>query len=929
MFNVGSIQGYMKLDVSGWSRSMGAVNLSLSSLSRTLTRTGAVALGFVAVVEREFGKFDKAIRHATSVTLDLTGQQFEEMSTLALDASVQWNKAATETAQAFYFLGSAGLTATEQIQAFNDTVLLSRAMGSSLAVTVEGMVDIVRAFGLSFADSAIIADQLTKTVVSSNLMFQDLDQALSYVSSTARLTNNTLAETSAMLGVMANAGIKGSMAGTVLRRAMTNLMSPTAGMLSLMYELNLAVYDSAGVMKPFIDVIGEISDKLVGTSDAYRNMVFEELFGRRAIAGQITLFNYGSVALRKYANEIQNSGGVAKQVADTQMKAFTEVLGQLWREVQRLSIEFGEILAPAIERVSNSVKDSVKEIREYVQAHKDSILQTMKWVTITSLMAVILPPLALILLNFANQFISLTTSITKLGLSMIKALIPIGIALAPFAILLASLYVLRSTLNTDFWNDALEKKIKPFLSDMASGFTQTIAQILWEFSLIPRAINKTFDELTGFIGSWSKQVALLLEGIVMRDPGKIWESVQMGNDRLVNFVKDMVGKPFSPINELFGSKDERDADYAAYINDLTIFGQDILDADRAIRGKVMSTAVGGVVNTVGLAVDVAQEIWGDVVVQFKKDVAALTPVFDTLMETLSKLPSQAFGALPAALQAIINQMMGALNEIGNLVDIFKNKPASAMGIQVPGFVLSSEARAQMDAVEAELKARAERIASVVYKSTFMGKQWYIAMISHFETLATGTLQWADVFETALDSTQAAWSSTIENMMIEGGNMKDFLDSMFQGILRSFNKLVADIVAADLMRSIFGAGAKVKAGTPSLLFGSQSLFGTDFGMYDPIKDNLQGFRDFLLGMEFSNAQRNFNPVRDYSGIPDIGAFSSQKMAGGGATEINITNNGNPVGLRVTGRQFNGKKWIVNAVMDEINTNPTYAKGIRGR
>ena len=121
MFNVGSVQGYLKLNTSGWTGAMSSAQMSLASLSRTFTRTGAVAVGSIALITREFGKFDKAIRHATSVS-ETTEEQFKAMSDMALDASVKWNKAATDTAQAFYFLGSAGLTVTEQMQAFMDTI---------------------------------------------------------------------------------------------------------------------------------------------------------------------------------------------------------------------------------------------------------------------------------------------------------------------------------------------------------------------------------------------------------------------------------------------------------------------------------------------------------------------------------------------------------------------------------------------------------------------------------------------------------------------------------------------------------------------------------------------------------------------------------------------------------------------------------------
>jgi len=445
VFNVGAAVGYLKLNTAGWDAPMRNAGASIQAITRTFTRMGIVAVGSLLLIEREFGKFDKAIRHATSVS-ETTEAQFKKMAEMALDASVQWNKAAASTAQAFYYLGSAGLTVTEQLAAFNDTIMLSRAMGSELSMTVEGLVDIVRAFGLEFSNTREIADQLTKTVISSNQNFRDLDQALSYGASTARLTNNTLAETSAMLGVMANAGIKGSMAGTVLRRAMTNLMSPTSQMGELIHELGVNIYNtSTGQMRPFIDIMGDLGDRLAGTSDRYRNMVFEVLFGRRAIAGQIQLFNYGSAALRRYAEEIKNAGGTTERVAGKQMKAFTEVLGQMWQEVRRVAITLGELLAPAIERVADRMRGRLGVFREYIKANSETITEMMKWTAVFGLFALFGPPIVLVLTNL----------VTQIG-ALAKALVTgtIAVLTNPFLILLASLYTLRAVLKKqEMWDD--------------------------------------------------------------------------------------------------------------------------------------------------------------------------------------------------------------------------------------------------------------------------------------------------------------------------------------------------------------------------------------------------------------------------------------------------------------------------------------------
>lgn len=426
MFNVGSVQGYLKLNTLGWNASMRSAAASVTALSRTFTRMAAVTVGSLVLIEREFGRFDKAIRHATSVS-ETTAAQFEKMSDMALDASVKWNKAASATAQAFYFLGSAGLSVTEQLQAFNTTIMLSRAMGSELAHTVEGTVDVVRAFGLEFENIDRIADQLTKTVISSNQTFAILTRALSYASSTARLTNNTLAETTAMLGVMANAGIKGSMAGTVLRRAMTNLMAPTGDMAELVYALGLNIYDTTGKMRPFIDIMGQISDALVGTSARYKNLVFETLFGRRAIAGQIVLFNYGSEALQRYANEIENAAGTTERVAGKQMKAFTEVLGQLWQEIRRVAITTGETLAPAIERVANSIRYNLKEFREYIKANEAAVTVALKWTTVISAALLVGMPLLFVITSLTSKMVALAVVIAN-----------------PFMVLIAALYTLRA-----------------------------------------------------------------------------------------------------------------------------------------------------------------------------------------------------------------------------------------------------------------------------------------------------------------------------------------------------------------------------------------------------------------------------------------------------------------------------------------------------
>ena len=1133
MFNVGSVQGYLKLNTSGWSGPMKGAENSLNSLTRTFTRTGAVFLSFMGITEREFGKFDKAIRHATSVTLTLTEEQFAEMSTMALDSSVKWNKAAADTAQAFYFLGSAGLTATEQMQAFNDTIMLSRAMGADLSTTVEGMVDIVRAFGLEFKDVTNIADQLTYTITSSNQMFQDLDKALSYASSTARLTNNTLAETNAMLGIMANAGIKGcyddqtevltrrgwlpwnsvvagdafatvnpntgfieyqkptrliryhhkgkmyhvanrgvdlcvtpghrmwvkmrdhedyfiktaeevdgknvrykaggmhwrgfdpeyielkgfkqnrgnwkkniptikinaeewvtflgwyisegscdyrkgcyrvritqnqgsirdkmrevlnklpvtvnedkngfiinneqiwraveflgkapqkyipnyaldwsprllnilldalmegdgdcnecyytsskrladqvmeialklgvsatavikteagtisnydkegreikaqhdqwkvsikreqlepayypseyngvhrdrldgskfphcsewidydgevfcaevpnhllivrrngkpivsgnSMAGTVLRRAMTNLMSPTAGMNALMHELGLKIYDATGQMAPFIDVIGEIDKRLQGTSDAYRNMVFEVLFGRRAIAGMITLFNYGAPALRRYANEIKNAGGTTQKVADKQMKAFTEVLGQLFREVQRLAIEFGELLAPTIERISKIIKNSVTGLREYVKANKEALTVTLKWVSALSLLSLAIP----VILAVISSVVGLVT---------------------PFTVVVATLYLLRTV-----WVDTFKK----------GG-----------------VLNKSLDDFGKALSSWADENFGLLDELL----------------RALFYIGMATQKGFSEIWKLSGEL--ADIVFPVSREGIATF-TDVLETGTKAAAEVVKMA-------------------GE---QIKEDAKNIK---EYLMDILPAGFTENINKLTNLIKSFLSPISDAVNEGDEFLTTYT----------------------RMNTVVKDLESTFGDTVDVV-------TQWSSAVSEYFQIGEQGVAQWADTFMSAMSRVESSWADTMETVINEGGNMKDFLDDMFKGILRSFNRMIAEIAAADLMYAIAGGGETRTAGVPSLV----RLFIPSFG----------GVSETSTIDAITRADPGI-PTQDLGGVG--------KMAGGN-TQINITNNGNPVNLRERGRRFDGKQWVVSMIMEELSNNPVLAKAIRG-
>ena len=833
MFNVGSVQGYLKLNTTGWNSSMRSATASVTALSRTVVRMGAVTLGSLFLIEREFGRFDKAIRHATSVS-EVNAEQFKKMSEMALDASVRWNKAAAQTAQAFYFLGSAGLSVTEQMQAFNTTIMLSRAMGSELGQTVEGVVDIVRAFGLEFANIDQIADQLTKTVTSSNQQFRDLSQALSYGAASAKLANNTLAETTAMLGVMANAGIKGSMAGTVLRRAMTNLMAPTGDMAELIYELGVNIYNTSGQMNPFINIMGQISDKLKGATAEYKNMVFETLFGRRAISGQIVLFNYGSTALRKYANEIKNAGGATERVAGKQMMAFTEVLGQLWREMQRVAIVVGDTLAPAVERLGNAVRERLAGFRKYVSINKEVVASTLKWTAAISASLVLGAPLLLFVTTLAVQMVALA-----------------GVIANPFVILIATLYTLRAV-----WKQTSAEIIKTALE------TSRVLAL--------KKVGKAGIVL-GSAATGAASMAALGLGV----PGAIVGG--LGGFTLGVWQASKAVKEFDKVMGIFSSRNKKS------------FGVSGGFGDPEFPLK-----------------------WGDILSATVKQVEE---DFNTAFDAIDVKLGDTEGVI-AALYAAIKKYKDSIKD---LYKAFMTEPPLFRGIAMPTLpIMPEEMWEAYETLHQSMKEYYAEELAAIQKSIAAESVWAQRWSAGIREVLQASLKWQDVTVNMFSSIRSGWATTIHSFLTDTADMAftfgNIITTMLNNVRDSLMRFASDVLANDLLFSIFGKGKTLPFGTATIWHGGKVRKSED----------PWGWIGEMMQLK-SDVNRIMQPI-PATADPQLGRVGKAAV---GDTVINITNlAGIPVSMKETGRRIDGRQLIIDTVLEAINTDPNVRAGVRG-
>jgi len=277
---------------------------------------------------------------------------------------------------------------------------------------------ILRGYGKDVSELGHVNDVLVSTFQRTNSELTDLGVAFRYVGPIARSAGVSFEETSAALGILSNAGIKGSMAGTSLRGAISKLLDPTAKAKKVIQELGLQVTDSHGRLLPLVDIVAQLEVHADKTS------AFMTLFGQRAGPAMAALATQGADALRKLTTEISNSGGVAQKVADTQVRGLQGAWIKMQNAGEALKITVGERLAPAFTLLADTATGVMQAMSTMPESLKDTLSNFGG-------LLMVIGPVTLAL----GAFLSMIGFInTALGISLLPILGKIALAFAVFEI---------------------------------------------------------------------------------------------------------------------------------------------------------------------------------------------------------------------------------------------------------------------------------------------------------------------------------------------------------------------------------------------------------------------------------------------------------------------------------------------------------------
>lgn len=527
--DVGSAVGYLDLDISGFLAGLRSaqseadsatkniatkIGSNLQSAGKSITSAGKtltthvtvpiVGLGTAAV--KTTSDFESAMSKVSAIS-GATGSGLDALNQKAQEMGAKTKFSATESAEAFTYMAMAGWKTEDMLQGIDGIMALAAADGLDLATTSDIVTDALTAFGLSADDSGHFADVLAAAASNANTNVSLLGESFKYAAPVAGALGYSAEDTAIALGLMANAGIKGSQGGTALRSSLSRLIKPTDNAAALMEQYGLSMTNADGSMKSLGEVMEMLRTKMGGLSEAEQAQAAATLFGQEAMSGMLAVINASDSDYEKLTSAIYGADGAAQQMADTMLDNLSGQLTLLKSALEGLAIQFGEILMPYIKQFVQWLQNLVQKLQEMTPEQKEQIV---KWAAFAAAIGPVLLAVGKLVTGIGNVisvFGKLKTAIpaVKGALVAVKGAIagisaPVVAVVAVIGTLVAAFATLWKT-NEEFRNKitAIWNQIKGTFDKLCQGIVDRLNKLGFDFENIGEVLKAIWKGFCDFL----------------------------------------------------------------------------------------------------------------------------------------------------------------------------------------------------------------------------------------------------------------------------------------------------------------------------------------------------------------------------------------------------------------------------------------------
>ena len=674
---------------------------------------GVVGLGTAAV--KTAADFDSAMSKVAAVS-GATGSDLEALRDKAREMGEKTKFSASEAAEAMNYMAMAGWKTEDMLSGIEGVMNLAAASGEDLATTSDIVTDALTAFGLTAADSGHFADILAAASSNANTNVSMMGETFKYCAPIAGALGFSAEDTAEAIGLMANAGIKGSQAGTALRTIMNNLSGDVTICGSAIGEVTVATTNADGSMRDLSDILADCRTAFSGLTESEKAQAAESLVGKNAMSGFLALMNAGEGDINKLSSAIDNCDGCAADMAETMNDNLAGQLQILKSQLEELAISFGELLMPVIRTI-------VGWIQKFVDWLNSMDEGTRKVIVTIALVAAAIGPVLIIVGKVISAVGTIMTLVPKLAgvinaakgvfaaFNAVCAANPYVLIIAAIVALVAAFIYLWNNCEEfrQFWIDLWEsiKEIAIAVWEALKAFfkaaweaIKTTAETVWNaikdfFTGLWEGIKNIFTTVVNAISTFLTNAWNAIKNTVTT----VWNAIKTFFTTVWNGIKNIVTTVVTAISTFLTTA------WNAIKNTITTVLNVIKTVVTTVWNgikSVITTIVNGIKNTVTTAwnnikntvVSVGNAIksavtnlWNNVTSAVKNAMSnvfnAVKTGFSNVKNHITGLASQAFNWGKDLIMGIVNGIKSCISAVGDAVKSVADKIKSFLHFSVP------------------------------------------------------------------------------------------------------------------------------------------------------------------------------------------------------------------------------------------------------
>ena len=472
---------------------------------------GVTALGTIAV--KTGADFDSAMSKVAAVS-GATGSEMDALREKAREMGSKTKFSASEAADAMNYMAMAGWKTSDMLNGIEGIMNLAAASGEDLATTSDIVTDALTAFGLKAEDSGHFADILAAASSNANTNVSMMGETFKYAAPVLGSLGYSAEDSAIAIGLMANAGIKSSQAGTALRSAITNLAKPTDTVASAMEQYGISLTDSSGKMYSLRELMEQLRQKLGGLSEAEQAQAAASLFGKEAMSGMLAIINGSPADFEKLSNAIDTCSdtvdgynGTTEKMAAVMQDNLAGQVTILKSQLEELAISFSDILMPTIRSVVSRIQDLVDKLNQLDPRTKETIAKI-------ALVAAALGPMLIALGKTVSSVGTVFSAVSKLpalfsavqsGIGAVTG--ALGVSLGPLLAIIAAVAALVAAF-VHLWNTNDEFKsniigiweqIKSTFTGLTQGITDRLNALGFDFESFTDVLKAAWDGLCNLL----------------------------------------------------------------------------------------------------------------------------------------------------------------------------------------------------------------------------------------------------------------------------------------------------------------------------------------------------------------------------------------------------------------------------------------------